>query len=140
SEAPLGAEIVAIDARVDSTTRNAWVRARINDADHAPAPGASVQVRVPVGQARPAVAVPVSALRKGPEGGHVFVIEPDENGKPRAHVRRVGTGAMLGDEIVIFSGLSAGEKVAASGSFKLREALQVVIAENPAVLVDSKRD
>ena len=52
-------------------------------------PGASVRVRVPVGPPRTAVAVPVSALRKGPGGDHVFVIAPDKDGKTRAHVRPV---------------------------------------------------
>jgi membrane fusion protein (multidrug efflux system) len=38
---PTAARIVALDARVDPTTRNAMVRARISG--HAPAPGASVR-------------------------------------------------------------------------------------------------
>jgi membrane fusion protein (multidrug efflux system) len=38
---------------------------------------------------------------------------------------------MLGDEVVIYAGLSAGEQVAVSGSFKLREAALVVIAGSP---------
>ncbi len=125
------ARIVALDARIDPTTRNAMVRARIERAASAPAPGASVRVRVPVGAPRAAVAVPVSALRKGPGGDHVFVIAPDKDGKTRAHVRQVETGAMLGDEIVILAGLSAGERVAASGSFKLRDAVLVAISSDP---------
>jgi len=36
---------------------------------------------------------------------------------------------MLGDEIVILDGLKSGEQVAVSGSFKLREGVQVAIAE-----------
>ena len=35
---------------------------------------------------------------------------------------------MLGDEVLIHAGLDAGEQVAASGSFKLREAALVAIA------------
>ncbi|HET9492569.1 MAG TPA: efflux RND transporter periplasmic adaptor subunit [Methylomirabilota bacterium] len=123
------ARIVALDSRVDATTRNATVRARLDTAAHAPAPGASVRVRVPVGPARAAVAIPVSALRKGPGGDHVFVIAPDKDGKPRARMRPVVSGPMLGDEAVIETGLAAGERVAASGSFKLREAVLVSIAE-----------
>jgi membrane fusion protein (multidrug efflux system) len=123
--AAIRAEIVAIDARVDPTTRNAWVRARI-DGD-APAPGSSVRVRVPVGEARTAVAVPVSALRKGPAGDYVFVIAAGEDGQPRARMRPVQSGAMLGDEILIVAGLSAGEEVAASGSFKLRDGVLVAV-------------
>jgi membrane fusion protein (multidrug efflux system) len=126
--APVRAKIIALDARIDPTTRNAVVRARIDGAGHAPAPGSSVRVRVPVGAARKAVAIPVSALRKGPGGDQVFVIADDNDGRARAHVQQVQSGAMLGDEVVIHSGLRAGERVAASGSFKLREAALVSIA------------
>lgn len=124
---PTTARIVALDARIDPTTRNAMVRARVEGAANAPAPGASVRVRVPVGPQRKAVAIPVSALRKGPGGDHVFVIALDKDGKTRAHVRQVESGTMLGDEVVIHAGLSAGERVAASGSFKLREGALVAI-------------
>lgn len=131
SAEPLTATIVALDARVDPHTRNALVRARLASAGGAagsPAPGASVRVRVPVGPPRTVVSVPVSALRRGPAGDHVFVIAPDQAGRLRAHVRPVQSGAMLGDEVVIESGLKAGEEIAASGSFKLREAVLVAVA------------
>lgn len=125
---PTAARIVAIDARVDPTTRNATVRARIERAGNGPAPGASVRVRIPVGPPRAGVVVPVSALRKGPGGDHVFVIAADQDGTTRARLRPVLSGAMLGDEVVIHDGLGAGEQVATSGSFKLREAVRVAVA------------
>ncbi len=126
----IAATIVALDARVDPATRNASVRAKIENAALAPAPGASVRVRVPAGPFRTVVAVPVNALRKGPDGDHVFVIAPDNEGKPRAQMRRVEGGTMLRDEILILAGLSAGEQVAASGSFKLREMALVAITSD----------
>jgi len=124
------ANIVALDARVDPTTRNAMVRARIDGTRHAPAPGASVRVRVPVGPSRKAVAIPVSALRKGPSGDQVFVIAPDQDHKNRAHVRQVESGTMVGDQVVIHAGLDAGETIAASGSFKLREGVLVATQDD----------
>jgi membrane fusion protein (multidrug efflux system) len=39
---------------------------------------------------------------------------------------------MLGDDIVIYSGLNAGERVAASGAFKLRDGVLVVASGEPA--------
>ncbi len=125
---PIAAQIVAIDSRVDPATRNVMIRAKIAGAD-APAPGASVRVRVPVGPALKGVAVPVSALRRGPEGDHVFVIAPGSDGKTRAHLRPVESGAVLGDEVVIRAGVAAGEVVAASGAFKLREAALVAVVD-----------
>jgi len=119
----ISAKVVAIDAKVDPTTRNALVRARISGKEP-PSPGASVRVEVPLGELSKAVAIPVSALRKGPGGDHVWVIA-DEKGTSRAHERVVTSGAVVGDTVLILKGLSAGEKVAASGSFKLREAVKV---------------
>lgn len=123
---PIAARIVAVDARVDATTRNAMVRARI--LDHAPAPGASVRVEVPVGPPTEAVAIPASALRKGPSGDHVFLIATDPAGHERAHLQPVQTGPVLEDEVLILSGLKPGQAVATSGSFKLREAVRVAAA------------
>jgi membrane fusion protein (multidrug efflux system) len=128
---PVQADIVAIDARVDPVTRNAVVRARIEGADRVPAPGSSVRVRVPLGAPLRAVAVPVSALRKGPAGDHVFVLGEDEKGGVRAHQRMVVSGPVLGDEVLIESGLAAGEEVAASGSFKLHEGVLVAKVSDP---------
>ncbi len=131
----VGARILAIDARVDPTTRNATVRARIDSPGlTAAVPGASVRVQVPVGEPAKVVAVPASALRKGPAGDHVFVVAIDKDGKPRVHVRQVQVDAMTGDEVVIGRGLSEGEQVAASGSFKLREAALVTFENAPEAL------
>ena len=89
--------------------------------------------------ARTAVAVPVSALRKGPAGDHVFVVATAEDGKTRASVRPVATGAVLGDRVLIVDGLGAGEQVAASGSFKLRESVLVAIVNQPALSASAAR-
>ncbi|WP_447969842.1 efflux RND transporter periplasmic adaptor subunit [Nitrospira sp. M1] len=131
TSSPIQAQIVALDARIDPATRNAMVRARITHVANMPAPGASVRVQVPIGLPRMAVTVPVSSLRKGPEGDQVFVIAPDKEDKFRGYVRKVAAGGMVGDEIVIYSGLSAGERVAASGSFKLRDGVLVAVINDP---------
>lgn len=128
SSTPIKAEILAIDARVDPSTRNATVRAKIAKVQHAPAPGASVRVQVPVGEPLMATAIPASAVRKGPTGDHVFVVVADEKGQTRARLRQVTVDSMAGDEVVITKGLDPGEQVAASGSFKLREAALVAVA------------
>jgi membrane fusion protein, multidrug efflux system len=117
------AQIVAVDARIDPTTRNAMVRARI--AARAPAPGSSVRVEVPEGPVQSVVSVPVSALRKGPGGDHVFLILPDSSGKTRAHDQPVQSGPVVDDDVVILAGIKPGQKVATSGSFKLRESVLV---------------
>ena len=125
--APISGTVVATDARIDRETRNAIVRASVDSAS-APAPGAAVRVRVPNGSTRLAVAVPASALRKGPAGDHVFVVARDRQGASRAYLRQVEAGALLGSEVLIETGLKPGEQVATSGSFKLRDAALVATA------------
>lgn len=129
--APILATIMATDSRVDPSTRNAAVRAQVANAKLAPSPGASVRVQVPAGVSRLAVAIPASALRKGPGGDFVFVVAQDKDSKPRAQQRPVQVEALAGDEVVIRDGLVAGEQVATSGSFKLRDAVLVSIVPKP---------
>lgn len=128
---PIKAKIIALDARVDPTTRNAMVRARLEGTGPIPAPGASVRVRVPVGSLRKVIAIPVSALRKGPGGDQVFVVAQGQDGETRVRARQVESGPMSGDEIIIHEGLAAGEQVAAVGSFKLRDGVLVTITAGP---------
>ncbi len=146
SSSALEARVVAVDARVDPATRNSTVRARIDltsqlakDASH-PAPGSSVRVSVLAGPAARAVAIPATAVRKGPGGDHVFVLAasaPDQ--KLRAQLRRVQVGASSGEEVLITRGLDSGEQVATSGSFKLRDSVLVAVNKGPAATTTSAR-
>jgi membrane fusion protein, multidrug efflux system len=130
---PIEAKIVALDSRIDPSTRNTVVRARIADARRAPQPGASVRVEVPTGAPRSVVLIPASALRKGPGGDHVFVLEDDaKSGTVRARLRAVVVDGLEADDVVVTSGLEAGERVAASGAFKLHENALVAITNAPA--------
>jgi len=126
------AKVVAIDARVDPETRSTKLRALLAAGADGPAPGASVRVLVNVGGSSQAVSVPLSALRKGPDGDHVWVVSQDA-GVQRVHERKVESGEMLGETVIVQSGLEPGEHIAASGSFKLREGLRVEAAEPAAV-------
>ena len=101
----------------ESIRRRAMHRSarRSPDAKLAPPPGASVRVQVPAGVARLAVAIPASALRKGPGGDFVFVVAQDKDSKSRAQQRPVQVEALAGDEVVIRDGLVVGEQVATSG-------------------------
>ncbi|MFN0060088.1 MAG: efflux RND transporter periplasmic adaptor subunit [Planctomycetota bacterium] len=140
----LAAKIVAIDSRVDPSTRNATVRVRVDGVGRASAsgaslvPGASVRAVVPVGAARNVVVVPVNALRKGPSGDHVYVLADDSEGKLRAQLRNVQSGPMLGDDVVIYSGIALGDRVATAGSFKLREGVLVAVVGGEAPSGETK--
>lgn len=142
---PIQARVVAVDARVDPATRNSMVRARIQlGHDTAamrplPAPGSSVRVSLGIGEPAPAVAIPATALRRGPSGDHVYVIATGGDKQLRAQQRPVKVGAMLGDEVLVTGRLAAGELIATSGSFKLRDAALVAVANAGTTRTPSAR-
>lgn len=128
---PLVARIVALDARINAETRNSTVRGRIEASDTVlPIPGAAVRVRVPLGAPGKTIAIPVGALRRGAEGDFVFVLAGDGQGGERANLRPVKVAALKGNEVLLSAGLKSGERIAATGSFKLREG--VLVTEAPA--------
>jgi membrane fusion protein (multidrug efflux system) len=128
----VAARVEAVDARVDVATRNSLVRARLSSSKTAdaalPAPGSSVRVSVGVGPTSRVVAIPASALRKGPSGDHAFVLAADKDNALRAQLRPVRVAGVVADEVLVSEGIKAGEQVATSGSFKLRDAVLVAVA------------
>ena len=139
----LAARVEAVDARVDVATRNTLVRARVELSGRAaaparlPAPGSSVRVSVAVGAPSRVVSIPASALRKGPAGDHAFVLAADGDNALRARLRPVRVAGVVGDEVLVADGIEAGEQVATSGSFKLRDAARVTVAAPVTAAADA---
>jgi membrane fusion protein (multidrug efflux system) len=125
------ASILAEDNSADGTNRSVRFRAVAAGFGEKLRPGTFVDVTVRTSEPRPAIMVPLAAVRRSPTGQHVFVLV-DEQGKIRARQRQVQTGAVQDDEVAVVDGLTAGELIAASGSFKLRDGLLVETGEIPA--------
>lgn len=124
------AKIVAEDDSVDRANRTVRFRAVAEGLGEIVRPGIFVDVIAVTDKALDVVLVPLSAVRRSPYGQHVFVVAL-EDGKLRARQRTVQTGPVIGQDIAIVKGLQAGEQIATSGSFKLRDGA-LVQGEQPA--------
>ncbi len=117
-------KITALEALVDSATRNVRVRATLANEGAKLRPGmfANVEVLLPAGE--PVVVVPASAILYAPYGDSVFVIERRKNaeGAEETVVRQqtVRLGLTRGDFVAVTSGVQAGDEVVSTGAFKLR--------------------
>lgn len=132
-EAPLQAEVVARDAAVDSRARTVQLRALAKGMGERLPPGSFVDVLAVTAAPQQVLHIPLTALRRAAYGDHVFVLAEVE-GVLRAKQRPVVAGpSMPGESIVIVQGLSLGERIAARGSFKLREDLKVQVADPSAL-------
>lgn len=124
--------VVSIDGTVNPVTRNVRVRSSVPNPGYTLKPGMFIDVEVPVAPPAPFIAIPATAVRRAAYGDHVYVITPDP--KPdnpaamKSHQQLVKLGANLGDKVIVESGLKAGDLLAASGSFKLREGALVMRA------------
>ena len=134
--------ITAIDSIVNESTRNVQVQATLANPNGTLRPGMFVQAEVAVGEASAVVTLPASAISYAPYGDSVFIVSDLKNDKGQSYrgVRQqfVKLGAARGDQIVIVSGVKAGDEVVTSGVFKLRNGAAVQInnsvrpANNPA--------
>jgi membrane fusion protein (multidrug efflux system) len=123
---PARIEVVAVDAAVNRETRNLRVRAVVDNPRGALMPGMSVQVNVPIEAPRDFVVVPATAVRRAAYGDSVFLIAPDPSNTVRAKQKFVKLGETVGEDVIVLDGLKAGDRVAAAGSFKLRDGVKVM--------------
>jgi len=68
--------------------------------------------------------IPASAVLKTGNRAIVYVKVPVD--KPTFEGREIVLGPRVGDQYVVKSGLSAGEKVVAKGNFKIDSAMQIL--------------
>jgi membrane fusion protein (multidrug efflux system) len=123
--------ITAINSVVDQSTRNINVQATFPNRDGKLRPGMFVQASVIVGESRPVIALPASAIAYTPYGDFVFVVEEmkDPSGKTYRGVQQqfVKLGGSRGDQVAIVDGVKIGEEVVTSGVFKLRSGAAVLV-------------
>ncbi len=128
---PVRIEVIAVDALVNDATRHLRVRSIVDNRDGRLSPGMFVRIRVPAEAPRTYVMAPGAAVRRASYADSVFVVTTGEDGSSRVSQRFVKLGAAVGDEVIVLDGLRPGERVAASGAFKLRDGVMVREADAP---------
>jgi membrane fusion protein (multidrug efflux system) len=122
-------KITAINPEVDTATRNVRVQATLENGDELLRPGMFVNVAVLLPQKNEVIAIPASSVLYAPYGDSVFVVEAGKDDKNAKVVRQqfVRLGERRGDFVAVVSGLKAGETIASTGVFKLRNGATVVV-------------
>lgn len=115
-------EINFIAPFIDSTTGNITYRARIDNSDHKLLPGQFVHVKVKGMEWRNALYVPQKTLLTGEKGKFVYAIEANNT----VTVKPVVAGEWIGENVLIQSGVAAGDKIAADGLPKLKPGAEII--------------
>lgn len=112
-----------IENTVDPNTGTVTGKAKIANANEGLWPGQFVKAEIILGVEPQALSVPAAAVQLGPQGAYVFVIK-DGN---VAEVRQVDIKRTQIGELVIGSGLKAGEQVVIDGQLRLVNGAPVTV-------------
>jgi multidrug efflux system membrane fusion protein len=118
-----------LDNQIDTTTGTVRAKARMANAAGALYPNQFVNARLLLRTVDAAVVVPVTALRHGPNGDFVYVVNPQRV----VALRPVTAGISGVSDVAITKGLAVGEQVVTEGGDRLKDGARVqTSADRPA--------
>jgi membrane fusion protein (multidrug efflux system) len=118
--------ITALNALVDTTSRNVQIRASLKNPDRKLLPGMFATVSINSGGVQHYITLPQTAIAFNPYGSTVFLVDQGSNPlKVSQHF--VTTGDTRGDQIAVLKGIDAGATVVSAGQIKLRNGTPVKI-------------
>jgi membrane fusion protein (multidrug efflux system) len=124
-------KVTASNPNVNEALRTIDVQATIPNPTEELTPGMFGSARFELGEPQEVFVVPTSSMSYAPYGDSVFVVEraQGEAGEVTTTVRQqvVQLGERRGDMAAITRGLKAGDEVATSGAFNLRQGAAVAI-------------
>jgi multidrug efflux system membrane fusion protein len=115
--------LATIDNLVDTTTGTVKGKARFANPNGALFPNQFVNVTVLVDTLKNQVMAPTTAIRHGPQGDYVYVLQPGQTVK----MTPVKVGPGTGETTSIVSGLTAGQTVITEGGDRLRDGAKVTL-------------
>lgn len=128
-------KITAINPKIETGSRNVYVRATLANPDKKLIPGMFATVELDTGAPQRLVTLPQTAVAYNPYGSLVYLVDDKAKGagaKPELIARQVfvTTGATRGDQVAILKGVSEGDTVVTSGQIKLRNGVPIVVNNN----------
>jgi membrane fusion protein, multidrug efflux system len=115
-------QVTFIDNAVDPTTGTIRLKATFPNLRHMLWPGAFMQIVLDLTTDPDALVVPAIAVQTSQDGQFVYVVKADRT----AEMRPVSVDRQQGEEAVLASGVSAGERVVTDGHLRLTPGARVV--------------
>jgi len=129
--------ISAINAKVDSGSRNVQVRATIANNPARLLPGMFAKTEIDIGKPEDIVTVPLTAIVNNAYGDLVYVVDNLHDGQGAARQMFVKTRPAKGDRIAVTDGIKPGESVVIAGQIKLRNGSPVKIDNSHVPLAEA---
>jgi multidrug efflux system membrane fusion protein len=108
--------LAVIDNQILTATATIRLKALFPNPNHALWPNQFVKTRLLISTRKNALVIPAAVVQHGPTGDFAYAVGPDM----AAVVKPVKVDVMQGDQVVIASGLSAGDQVVLDGQSNLK--------------------
>jgi multidrug efflux system membrane fusion protein len=120
----LGAgKLLLVDNTIDSATSTIKLKAMFPNESERLWPGEFVNARLLLAVRRDVIAVPSSAVQRGPQGLFTWVVTPDST----AVVRRIEIGPTSDNSTIITAGVNEGDRIVTDGQYKLQDNAPVTV-------------
>jgi multidrug efflux system membrane fusion protein len=129
-------KILLIDAIIDQATATIRLKALFPNADEKLWPGEFVNVRALIDTQHNVIAIPASAVQRGPNGFYAWAI----TGGNKAEMRPLKTGATTNDITIVTSGVKEGDRLVIEGQYKLQPDSVVTITPPRSVAINTAAD
>jgi len=109
-------KLLLVDNTIDQATATIRLKAMFPNEDERLWPGEFVNARVLLETRRDVIAVPSSAIQRGPQGPFLWVVTPENT----AVAHPIEIGPATGNATIISSGVNEGDRVVTDGQYKLQ--------------------
>jgi len=117
-----------IDNQINTQTASVRLKAEFKNADRKLWPNLFVRARIDVAHRDDALILPASAVQHGPNGSYVYVLTADDV----ARMQPIKVALLQGEDALIESGLTGGERVVVDGQEQIKPNTQVVPRDSAA--------
>ncbi|MFM2372909.1 MAG: hypothetical protein RIS85_2631 [Pseudomonadota bacterium] len=122
------ARVNAIEPRIGEETRNVTVQAMLSNRDHALRPGMYVTAALELPVQQGALVIPATAIQTSAQGDSVIVIRGgNARAGGKADIVPVQTGRRVGNDVLIISGIKAGDVIVTEGQLRVQPGAEVKV-------------
>ncbi|MCI0420222.1 MAG: efflux RND transporter periplasmic adaptor subunit [Acidobacteria bacterium] len=129
-------QLVFVDNTVDATTGTIKLKGTFTNQENRLWPGQFVRVALRLTTHSNALVVPNQAIQAGQDGVFVYVVKPDRS----VESRPVVTGARVDQDVVVQSGVQAGETVVTEGHLRLAPGMRVQPRDEKGTALKGKKE
>jgi membrane fusion protein, multidrug efflux system len=116
-------KLLLVDNTIDPATSTIKLKAMFPNENERLWPGEFVNARLLLAVRRDVIAVPASAVQRGPQGLFTWVVTPDST----AVVRRIEIGPTTNNSTIITGGVNEGDRIVTDGQYKLQDNAPVTV-------------